>query len=74
MFRQPSRQARGRTQIENFFRRGQGGEQFQYVSGAVKAGLTGSIEFPETQFQDSAELLLLCADLRYHIVGKAQSD
>jgi hypothetical protein len=73
-FRQPSRQARRRMQIENFFRRGQYCEQFQHVGGAVKAGLIAGIEFPETPFQDSGELLRLCPDLPCQIVGKARSD
>jgi hypothetical protein len=70
-FRHLGRQARGGAQAEDFFRRGQFGDQFQNIGGAVKAGLIAGIEFPETQFQNSGELLLLCPDLRWPIVRKA---
>jgi hypothetical protein len=55
-------------------RSGQRGEQLQNIGGAVKAGLTARIEFPETQFQYPRELLLARMDLRCQIVRKAQSD
>jgi hypothetical protein len=70
-FRHSSGQARGRAEVEDFFRRGQCGEQFQNIGGAVKAGLTTGIEFPETQFQDFGELLLPCTDLLCEIVRQA---
>ena len=69
--RYPSRQTRRGAQVEDFLRRGQGREQFQNIGGAVKAGLTTGIEFPETQFQDFGELLRPCTDLLCEIVRQA---
>jgi hypothetical protein len=45
--------------------------QLQNIGRAVKTGLATGIEFPETQFQDSGELLLPRPELRCQIVGKA---
>jgi hypothetical protein len=85
-FRHPGRETGRGAQFEDFFRRGQRGEQFKNIGGAVKAGLAGGIELAEAQFQDSGELLLLRADLRCQsrvrcriavsekIVRKAKSD
>jgi hypothetical protein len=46
-FGHSSRETGRGAQFEDFFRRGQSGEQFQNVGGAVEAGLAGSIELAE---------------------------
>lgn len=62
-FGDAGRQAGRGPQIQNFFRRGQCGERFENVGGAVKSGLTTRIKLAEAQFEYPRELLLPGAEL-----------
>ena len=69
-FRHSSRQARRRAQVQDLFRCRQRGKKLQNIGGAVKPGLITGVEFPETEFEDSRELVPLCLDSRCQIVRK----